>query len=85
MPAFTEALVTAAAPVTPVIGVGPLAVSVTVLAANVPPWVLDTVFTKVSTGALSSLLMVQVEVWPDVSVTLEPTTVPAVQLQGPAV
>ena len=80
---MTGAEVTAPAPVKPVMVVGPVAVRLTVLAAMVPPLSLVMVFTSVSTGAISELVMEHVEVWPGVKTKLEPVSVPAVQLQAP--
>ena len=71
----------APAPKFPVIVVGPVAVSATALAANVPASSLVTVFTKVKIGEMSLSLMVQVAVWPSVNARLLPVKVPAVQLQ----
>ena len=82
---MTLAEVTVAAPVAPVIVVGPVAVRLTVFAATVPPWVLVMVLTNVKTGDMSLSLMVQVAVCPAASVKLLPAKVPAVQLQAPAV
>ena len=72
-------------PVTPVIVVGPVAVRLTVLAANVPPLLFVTVFTNVKVGAMSASSMVQVEVWPNAKTKLLPVSVPAEQLHAPAV
>ena len=84
-PEFTEAPVTAALPVTPEIVVGPVAVRKTVLAANVPPSSLVTVFTNVSVGEISLSLMVQLADCPSANTKLLPVNVPAEQLQAPAV
>lgn len=83
MPADTVALVTATAPVTPLIVVGPVAVSVNEPTVEGPPLVSVTVFTSVRTGAMSLLLIVQVAVWPMVRARLDPVNVPEVQLQLP--
>ena len=83
MPAVTAALVIAGAPVRPVTVEGPVAVNVKSAMAETPPLSLVTVFAKVSLGAMSLLLMVQVAVWPDPSAKLLPVNVPAVQLQLP--
>ena len=62
MPALTAALVTAAEPVAPVIGVGPAAARVHAVGTAVPPLSLVTVLTKVSVAGLSTLVNVQVAV-----------------------
>ena len=61
MPTFNVALVTAAAPVTPVMVDGPVAVRVKSAGTFTPPNVLMTVLTKVSVGAISVLVIEQVE------------------------
>ena len=63
-PALTGTLVTAAVPDTPVIGVGPLAVSGKSATVAGPPLSLMTVLTSVSVAAWSSLTMVQVATSP---------------------
>ena len=91
MIAFDHPWVIAAAPVVPLIVVGPVAVSVQSVATAVPPLSFVPVFCRVSVavvGALSSLLMVQVALSPSASVMLDPTTgAPPLftQLQLPAV
>ena len=85
MPASTAAEVTVAAPVTPMMVVGPVALRLTVLAATMPPWVLLMVLTSVKTGDTSASLMVQVDVWPTLNTKLLLVSVPAEQLQAPGV
>ena len=65
--------------------VGPVAVRLTVLAATMPPCVLLMVLTSVKTGDTSASLMVQVDVWPTLNTKLLLVSVPAEQLQAPAV
>ena len=85
MPEFTAALVTAAAPVIPVIVVAPLtALKVKAETADVPPLSLVTVFTSVSFGAMSASLIVQVGLSPATNTRLLPVSVPAEQLHAPA-
>nr|WP_255595481.1 hypothetical protein [Lysobacter sp. BMK333-48F3] len=74
-----------AVPLTPVIVVGPVAVSGKSLIVAVPPLSLVTVLTRVSVAAWSSLTIVQVALTPLARVRLLPDKVPAVQLQLPAV
>ena len=57
---MTDALVTAAVPLTPVIVVGPVAVSGKLLTVAVPPLSLMTVLTSVSVAAWSLLVIEQV-------------------------
>ena len=82
---MTTALVTAAAPVMPLMVVGPVAFNVKAEGVAVPPLLLVTVFTKVSVGALSLLLMVQVAVWPEVRTSWLRVSVPDEQTHAPAV
>ena len=82
VPALTAALVTAAEPVAPEIGVGPAAVRVHAVGTAVPPLSLVTVLTSVRCGPMSSLLIVQVTLLPGVMTTaLPPVTVAPVQVQ----
>ena len=81
VPAFTEALVTVAAPVTPLIFVGPAAARVHAVAAAVPPLSFVTVLTSVSFGLMSLLLMVQVALVFSGRTKEDPVRVPAVQDQ----
>ena len=74
----------AAAPVKPVIVEGPVAVKVKSATTETPPLSLVKVFTKVSFGAMSLLLTVQVAVSPEPSAKLLPVNVPEVQLHAPA-
>ena len=62
MPTFTFALVTDALPVAPMIVVGPVALSIKSATTLLPPLLLVMVFTNVSFGEMSLLLMVQVAV-----------------------
>ena len=78
------ALVIAAAPVAPLMVVGPAAVSVKSVARAVPPFELTTFFTKVSCGEISVLLMVQVADCPIAKDRLLPDSVPAEQDHAPA-
>src|SRR5262245_42897498 len=55
-------------------GVGPSAVSVQSVSTAVPPLLLMTVFTNVSCGGLSSLLMTHVTFSPRAIVTVDPVT-----------
>ena len=64
--------------------VGPVAFKIKSAAALTPPCALVTVLLKVSVAGLSLLLSEQTAVWPGVSVTLDPTIVPAEQVQAPA-
>ena len=83
-PALTGRLVTAAAPLTPVIVVGPVAVSGKLVTVAVPPLSLTTVLTSVSVAGRSLLVIVQVALWPLARVSWLPDRVPAVQLHAPA-
>ena len=85
VPAFTEALVTAAEPLTPVIVVGPVAVNGKSLIVFVPPCVLLTVFVNVNVEAWSLFVIEHVALWPLASTRLLPVSAPAVQLHEPAV
>ena len=60
VPTFTLALVTAAPVVTPVMVVGPVAFNIKSATTLLPPLLFVTVFTKVSFGEMSSLLIVHV-------------------------
>ena len=59
-PALTDRLVTAAVPLTPVIVVGPVAVSGKLVTVAVPPLSLTTVLNSVSVAGWSLLVIVQV-------------------------
>ena len=85
MPALTVALVTAAAAVIPETVVGPVAFKVKSDTRLEPPLSLVRVLTRVSLAGSSLLLMAQTAVSPSVSVKLLPASVPAEQLQAPAV
>ncbi|MNV98872.1 hypothetical protein D3C71_1941730 [compost metagenome] len=74
MPALTAALVTAAAPWAPLIGVGPAAFKVQAVATAVPPLSLTTLLRSVSVAGVSSLVTVHTALWPLPSASVLPTT-----------
>ena len=67
----------------PEIGVGPFAVSVKSAATAVPPLSLTTCLTSVSSGAMSSFVIVHVALSASASVSDEPARVPPVQVHVP--
>jgi hypothetical protein len=84
VPTLTLALDTERLPVAPVIVLGPAALSMKSAATLLPPLLFVMVFTKVSFGEISALLIVQVAFWLRARTKLFPVSVPAVQLHAPA-